>query len=156
MPSVLFVCTANICRSPMAEALLKEKVKNLPDAEKWHIASAGTWADDGNPAALFTQQLLLERGIDIRAHRSQPVSRDLLEEFNLILTMERNHKEALNIEFPEYAGRIFMISDLTGVGYDIADPIGGPLYDYEITLIELENLIERGFSRIVSLAQDPP
>jgi len=151
MPSVLIVCTANICRSPMAEAILKKLVANQPDAAEWHIESAGTWAIDGISAAVMSQQVMQSMGMDISSHHSQRVSKKLIRKFDLILTMERNHKEALMVEFAEFADRFHMITEIIGAEYDVNDPIGGELADYQETALELEHILSTGLARIIQL-----
>lgn len=146
--SVLFVCTANICRSPMAAALFAKKIKA---GLGWRVESAGTWAPEGQPAASRAQMVLRGRGLDLSQHRSRSVNREMLQEFDLILTMERGHKEALQAEFPEIAARVYMLSEMTGQVFNIEDPIGGPLSEYENTARELEDLLERGCERILQL-----
>ncbi len=151
MPSILFVCTANICRSPMACALFKRRLETEPDKESWRVESAGTWAMDGEDAAPKSQAVLLEKGINLDGHKSRTVTREVLRTFDLILTMEQGQKEALQVEFPEISRRVFLFSEMAGYRYDIADPIGGSLSDFRNTANELEDLIERGFSRICQL-----
>ena len=149
MPSVLFVCTANICRSPMAMALLQERVGDSPE---WTIESAGTWSIQGQPAASNTQKVLAQRGIDIHNHRSRSVDRDLLRQFNLILTMEAGHKEALQVEFPEIAQRVYVLSEMIGESYNIHDPIGESIENFELTSEEFEQIFDIGFQKIADLA----
>ena len=135
----------------MAEALFKAHLgPNLPD---WLVGSAGTWALEGDEAAEKAQQALLPRGIDLSAHRSRPVSRDLLEKFNLILVMERSHKEALRLEFPDLTERIYLISEMVGSNRDIRDPMGGSRADFEQSIREMERILSSGYSRIHSLAE---
>jgi protein-tyrosine phosphatase len=150
MPSVLFVCTANICRSPLAMGLFRAKLG--ADASGWKIASAGTWAEAGQAASTKTVQVLEERGIKLLGHASQIVSHRLLSEYNLILTMESGHKEALQAEFPDQAGKIYMLSEMVGRRYDIADPYGGSLLDYRDAAREIEQILTQGYARIVELA----
>jgi protein-tyrosine-phosphatase len=151
MYSILFVCTANICRSPMAMALFQARVAREPG--EWRIDSAGVWAQAGNATAENTQLILLERGLNLGGYRSKPVTRDLLEQFNLILTMERGQRDALRAAFPHLAGRVFVVTEMTGRAIDIVDPIGGPLIEFEDTARELTQIYDRGFERIRSLAR---
>lgn len=150
MPSILFVCTANICRSPMAMALWRAKTG--VSAADWHIESAGTWAIDGQPAAAGTQSALQERGLDVSQHLSRTVTTEMLLSFNLILTMERGQKEALMAEFPQIARRVFMLSEMVSEIYDIEDPVGGSLADFRATLGEIDDILTRGSERISRLA----
>jgi len=150
LPSVLFVCTANICRSPIASALLLAKLGR--EGEEWKVGSAGTWALVGESAVQKVVEVLSERGLDISSHRAQMVERDLISQYNLVLTMEQGHKEALQVEFPELSARIFMLSEMLGLKYDIKDPIGGPLYEFEETAKEIERILSGGFEKITRLA----
>ena len=111
MYSVLFVCSANICRSPMAMGLLRNRVKL--EAGEWKIHSAGVWALVDHPVDINVQFVLRERGIAELDHSSTQVTEDLLSDFNLILTMERNHKEALRIAFPKYRSRIYLLTEMS-------------------------------------------
>lgn len=154
MYSVLFVCTANICRSPMAMGLLRAKVEQ--EADEWRIESAGVWAQNGQPAAVFTRQVLADRGIELGNFRSRPITRELVESFNLILTMERGQKEALRAAFPQQASKVFLLTEMANRFGDIVDPIGGPLMDYEDTAREIEHLLTKGYERIRELAADAP
>ena len=150
MRSVLFVCTANICRSPMAMGLLRVKVKG--EENDWRIDSSGVWAQKGYPVAQFTLEVLKARGIDLDNYASKSLTVEMIQEFNLILTMERNQQEALHYAFPQYTGKIFMLSQMVGKKNDIADPVGGPLADFESTAQVIEQIIDKGFTRIRKLA----
>ena len=152
MLSVLIVCSANICRSPMAEALLKHLISGRPDASQWNIASAGTWARFGTPAAVLSQAVMNERGLDISMHRSQPVTPELLPQFDLVLTMEGQHKEGLLLQYPIYANRIYMLSEMVGRSEDISDPIGGELEDYQAAAKKMERFLSSGLDKIYLLA----
>jgi protein-tyrosine-phosphatase len=154
LPSILFVCTGNTCRSPMAEMIFRAHLQqqNLIDPP-WRVESAGTWAQDGSPAARFSVELMARRGLDLSQHRSRTVSARMLEQFQLILVMEANHKEALLIEFPGLKNRIFMLSEMVGQKKSVADPVAKDITFYQKCANEMEAYIEQGWQRILDLAQ---
>lgn len=152
-PSVLFVCTANICRSPMAASLFRARLMmGRVDWRNWRVDSAGTWASVGKAAAVEAQQVLARRGMDLSLHRSRMVTTDLLRRFQLILTMEKGQKEALLLEYPQFDGRIFMISEMAGQEVNVTDPMGGTYLDFERTADVLDSWISNGMERIQYLA----
>src|SRR5205814_8105652 len=101
MPSIVFVCTANICRSPVAEALFADWLRQQPDAQGWQVSSAGTWAADGAPASETTREVLSEFGLDLSRHRARRVDRSLVAAADLLLCMTRSQREAMQADFPE-------------------------------------------------------
>jgi len=134
----------------MAEFLFKDMISS--NEETWHIASAGTWAIEGAEAARHVKTVLAERDLEASSHRSQPVTRDLLKSFNLVLVMEKGHKEALRVEFPEHRSKVYLLSEMVGSNRDIYDPIGGPLIDFQDTAAEIDDYLQRGLERITVLA----
>lgn len=150
MRSVLFICAANICRSPMAMGLFSAQV--IPAAGEWQIASAGIFAPAGYPAAQNTLAVLKQRGIDLGQHRSSQVTQEMVQTYNLILTMERGQKEALQIAFPTQAQKVFLLSEMIGGFWEIVDPIGGSFSDFEDTAREIEHILTAGYEMIYSLA----
>jgi protein-tyrosine phosphatase len=150
MPSVLFVCTGNLHRSPMAEYLFKEKIDPSQD---WQIESAGTYTRDGIPTTPKVLTVLQTYGIDANGHRSMEITRELIESHNLILCLASNHKEALRAEFPDLAGRVYLLSEMAGIQMDVEDPIGGPLVEFEAAAREIDEYLNKGFDRIVELAR---
>lgn len=126
------------------------------EAASWRIESAGTWAVEGDPAANRARYVMQARGLSLNEHSSRVVTRSMLRQFNLILTMERGQKEALQAEFPEVARRVYRLGDVASVNEDVRDPVGGMTVDFEDTALELERLIDLGFERICQLAQDQP
>jgi protein-tyrosine-phosphatase len=152
MPSILCVCTANICRSPMAEAILKRLLSERSDADQWLVDSAGTWANDGHAPAYLSEYVMAQMGMDISSHQSQSISLRLLANFDLILTMEEEQKKWLITQYKDFTDRTFMISEMIGETADIKDPIGGELTDYQDTAFLLEKILTDGLDRIVNLA----
>ena len=152
MRSVLFVCTANRCRSPMAEALFKQEVVRRSQAGQWQIQSAGTWTEAGVPATQFSQIVMEHRQIDLTQHRSQPVDGELLRAADVILVMTHNHRESLQAEFPEIAERVYLLSQLIDRQFDIEDPYGGSLDDYEACADDIQKILTNGWARLVELS----
>ena len=148
MPSVLFVCTANRCRSPMAAALFKELLARNGMLDRIQVESAGTWAEEGLPATSLARQVLAERGLDLSDHRSRCLTGELLHPFDLILVMEEGHREALRVEFPDIAERLYLLANMVDEDYSIPDPIGGTLESYRALAEELADLLERALPRI--------
>lgn len=153
MPLILLVCTANQCRSPTAQALFERKLAEEGLENGWRVASAGTLAVPGIPATAHAQAVVREVGLDLTDHRSRPVEARLLAESDLVLVMEKGHKEALQFEFPEVAGRVYLLSEMAGAGYSVDDPVGKSIEEYRAMRAELQDLIDRGFERIRELAE---
>lgn len=154
MPSILFVCTANQIRSPLAQAIFQRILaeRGLTD---WSVASAGTWADDGNPAVPAAKIVAAEMGLNLENHRARVVTRAILRRADLILTMQAGHKEALQIEFPDQAARIFQLTELlpNTYPYDIPDPIGRSLDTYRSITREIEDILRRTADEIIARVQ---
>lgn len=149
MVAVLFVCTANICRSPMAMGLFREKVKLDSVMSTWRIESAGTWARDGQRPFDLSVQVMARRGIDIEKHRSRRVTASLLKQFDLVLTMEEEHRDYILGNFPEANGRVFLLSSMAGVECDIEDPFGGTEQEVEASADQIEQILSTGFDEIL-------
>jgi protein-tyrosine-phosphatase len=152
MPTIVFVCTANICRSPVAAALFADWLRRNETPGEWRVESAGTWAEEGAPASGFSRDVLAERGLDLGSHRSRRVERPLVAAADLLLCMTASQREALRYELPDLARKIYLLSGLAGPAYDIADPYGGPRQGYVEMADELQHLLEAAGPRIVALA----
>lgn len=154
MPSILFVCTANLYRSPLAAAFLNAEVKP-EEHDNWRISSAGTWTKSGSPIHAQTIEDASHFGLDVRGHSSRQVSRQLLAEHDLVIVMETGHKEALVIEFPDQSGKISLLSEVVdGLTYDIPDPFSlEGRHDRDVAS-ELKKIIKRGHEKIFKLAAE--
>lgn len=152
-PSILFVCTANLIRSPMAAALFRVRLMmNEPEWRRWRVDSAGTWAASGHPAAVEAQMVMQRRGLDISAHRSRPVTFELLRRYRLVLTMESGHKESILAEFPQFHGSVYLLSEMAGEMEPVKDPVGGTLIEFENTANVIDRWLTAGMPRIHQLA----
>jgi protein-tyrosine phosphatase len=159
MSTLLFVCTANICRSPMAEFLMKDKLAKLGSlaenpANDWRVGSAGTWGMDGSDMAEGVRAVLEEMGIKPGRHFARTVTAEMLNAFDLILTMERGQKEAIKIEFLTSAERVYMLSEMVGERFDIRDPMGEPIDEFRQTAKIIDSILNRGFDRIKQFIGD--
>ncbi|WP_041123467.1 low molecular weight protein arginine phosphatase [Jeotgalibacillus alimentarius] len=134
---ILFICTGNTCRSPMAEAILNHREE--PQIE---VRSAGLFAMEGGMASHNAQQVLDEHGLK-HNHRSHSVTQDDVHWADYVFAMTSAHKALLMEQFPFAADRIFTLKEFSSErGLDVSDPYGGPVEVYRSTFNELNRLMD--------------
>ncbi len=145
MKTILFVCTGNVCRSPMAEGILRHALQGRGD---YRVMSAGLGAMEGQPPSPYAVQAVRELGIDISGQRSRMVTPDLIQQADYIFGMTHSHIDTVMLLYPHAAEKTFMLREfdetLDLFEKDISDPIGG---SYDVYL-SCRDQIEQG---IVSL-----
>lgn len=122
--SILFVCLGNICRSPMAEFVMKDLVRRAGAEERFFIASAATstW-EIGNPIHEGSQRVMREMGIPFEDHRATLLRREDYEAYDLILGMDReNLRDMLRIFGGDPEGKVQLLLSVDGEAREIADP----------------------------------
>ena len=133
----------------MAEGLFREQVKDRSDYE---VSSAGLGALPGQPPAQHTADILTEKGIDIKDLRSKPLTEDLVAQATQIFTMARHHLDAVEEEFPNAAGKSYLVSEFATEdmlrNQDVVDPFGSPRRYYDDTRWMLEKLLPTVFAYI--------
>lgn len=134
---ILFVCTGNTCRSPMAACLYTAITGK--DA-----ASFGIHAENGASPSTEAVSAMARRGLDISGHRAGTVTMTALDEAELVLTMTEAQKVMLQYAAPKYSGKILTIAEWAGTSGDVTDPYGGNDTRYEACAAELEALIRAG------------
>jgi protein-tyrosine phosphatase len=136
----------------MAEVMLRRHV-HREGLNDWTVESAGTWATAGTPASRYAIQVMAGRALDLANHRSQPVDQRLMEQADLVLVMTQSHSEILHLEFVDQSNKVFLLSEMkAGRRYDVDDPYGGPLAEYQVCANVIADLIESGWQRIEALA----
>jgi protein-tyrosine phosphatase len=141
--SVLIVCIGNICRSPMAEGLLRRAMPELA------VQSAGLGAMVGQPAQPTALELLAEQGVDISAHRAQQLTNVLANHSDLILVMDSDQKAEIQRLYPQASGKVFRLGEVQKT--DVPDPYRKPRDAFEHALMLIRQGTEAWVPRIRAL-----
>ncbi len=138
--TILFVCSGNTCRSPMAKGILEK----IFEKEKVSVYSAGTIARKGSLPSEFAIIAAQKYGADISHHLSSPLTKELINDANLILVMSPKHKNAIFELVPEAKSKIFLLREYASdINEEIEDPVGAPLAVFEkVAAIINENLLK--------------
>ncbi len=145
---VLFVCTGNTCRSPMAEGLFRKAIAGRDD---FKVSSAGVAASKGGFASKETLGVVRKRGASLEGFTSRPVSAAILEEATHVFAMAESHLAVLEARFPEHSDKFFLVREFSGIsdkrqGLDVPDPIGMGMAAYE----EVAKVLEAAIPKIVA------
>src|SRR5215467_8198858 len=146
MKTVLFVCTGNVCRSPMAEGIFRQAVQGRGE---YRVLSAGLGAMEGQPPSPYAAQAVKELGIDISGQRSRMLTPELVQQADYIFGMTHSHIDTVMMLYPFAAEKTFLLREfdetLDQFEKDISDPIGG---SYEVYL-NARDQIEQGIASIL-------
>jgi protein-tyrosine-phosphatase len=147
---VLLVCTGNICRSPLAEVLMRRVLAERAADGDYRVESAGTGAWEGASASEGAYLVGLENELDLSEHRARLITRELVQQSDLVFTMARHHRIRVNelggerktYLLGEYAG-------LKGAEAEVKDPFGGDLAIYRETFSQLDDLVRKTVNRML-------
>src|SRR6266581_3894952 len=146
MKTILFVCTGNVCRSPMAEGIFRQAIRGRGN---YRVLSAGLGALEGQPPSSYAVQAVKELGIDISDRRSRALTPDLVQQADYIFGMTHSHIDTVMLLYPQAAEKTFLLREfdetLDLFEKDISDPIGG---SYEVYL-NCRDQIEQGIASLL-------
>lgn len=150
MKTILFVCTGNVCRSPMAEGILRYALQGRGD---YRVISAGLGAIEGQPPSPYAVQAVRELGIDISTQRSRMLSPELVQQADYIFGMTHSHIDTVMLLYPQAAEKTFLLREfdetLDLFEKDISDPIGG---SYDVYL-NCRDQIEQGIASLLGFLE---
>ena len=157
MYNVLFICTANICRTPIAVSILQKLINDDGLQDRIVVESAGTWAVPGQCAAPFSEQVILENGYPFVDHESRPIDLSTMNRADLVLCMSIEHGYDLTNIFPHFRDKIFTLrefqqNNLKG-SRSVLDPFGMKVEKYRETFELIRSEVERIWPTIKSRSQ---
>lgn len=156
---IVTVCTANICRSPMAQALLAHALKAQPEPLKsLEVVSAGVAAREGEKVSANSVHALKKVGLDIGDHTSRPLTEDLVKKALIVLVMTESHRAMINLTFDPPPRNVHLFREFMPgpAEHEIPDPFGGPLKHYEACRDEMVEAIPGLIDHLRSLTGAQP
>lgn len=139
----------------MVKGVLRARLDATGLRQHVHVRSAGTAAHEGQPAADHTIALLAAKGIDISGHRSSQLQEWDIKQADVILAMQESHRREIFYYSPEALSKVMLLSELVFEQDDLADPYGGSRAEYEATLQRVEDVLTRGWRRLLAQLQLP-
>ena len=143
---IIFVCTGNTCRSPMAAAMAGQLFAQAGLTVE--IFSAGVNAMLGQPASRHAISVMEESGLCLLSHRAATVSEELLDGATLVLTMTGSHRAILLSDYPSAGDRVYTLAEYVGDTADVADPFGGSVEEYRACAAQIKDMLLRAVEKL--------
>jgi protein-tyrosine phosphatase len=144
---IMFVCSGNVCRSPMAQGILKKLLEGEGVLDKVDVISSGTLKLVEAPANIHTLEVASEHGVDLDEHLSQHVNAVLMREANIVIALAQNHIKYLRAKFPNLGKKVVLLKQWNNSRAlslpSIPDPIGLGRAKFESVYVEIEHELKR-------------
>lgn len=151
MKKIMFVCTGNVCRSPMAEGYLLKKFRDLNKEDEYLVSSCGIYANKGENATHNAVEVMKKYGVDIEHHKATRIEDSNIEEFDLVITLTEYHKKIILENYPSLNGKIYTLKEFVDKDLeyiDIDDPWGLDINIYRFCATEIVNYIDKLIEKI--------
>jgi protein-tyrosine phosphatase len=147
LKNILFVCSGNTCRSPLAEGIAR---KIFPDrsATSVEVSSVGSSALEGMPASAHAVEVASRHEIDLTTHQSRLLSRTVIKAADLIVTMGEKHRSTVGVIEPNALGYTVLLTEFCDERGEVPDPIGGGIEDYESAFELIRRCVEALAARL--------
>jgi len=133
----------------MAEGFLQRKLEEDGLQGRLQVRSAGTWAAEDAPVSPNTLHAMSEHGIDLHSHRAHLLTVEEVQEADLVMVMEEDHRRVILEQLPEEHGKVLLLTEVAGRSGDVEDPYGSDLDSYRETALEVEALIDAAYPEIL-------